>query len=248
MSNWIERIHCKLPSVNGGKLTATPAAAAVLFVFVTVGASIRARRGSWPSIIPEEISHSLFTEPPVNIAPPLLRSLRFSGILKVTFDVTTVFVCKSESALMGGALKFGLKFVNKNATGRRTPNEGEVQLGRNGKRGMKHGNSRRCATTTSCQSKVEFCSAAHLRQRSFSCCFRDGCYVIWRAQPSGFALLFTPACRSGRARKKKSSPTPTVTPCSPRRAQHHCMCVSVFVCVWAKGTLSFSFLWSDQPL
>lgn len=98
------------------------------------------------------------------------------------------------------------------------------------KRGMKHGNSRRCATTTSCESKVEFCSSAHLRQRSFSCCFHDGCYVIWRVQLSGFSLLFTPACRSGRARKK-SSPTPTVTSCSLRRAQHHCMCVSVCVCV-----------------
>lgn len=235
MSNWIERNHCKRPRVNGGKLIATPAAAAALFVLTTVGASIRARRGSWPSIIPEETSHSLFTEPPVNIAPPLLRSLRFSRIRKVTFDVTWFWLARANPRWWAELQRLEKKetferfeICKWNATWRRTPNERWSAAQEKRKRGMKHGDSRRGATTTSCDSKVEFCSGAHLRQRSFSCCFHDGCYVIWRAQLSGFSSLFTPACRSGRARKK-SSPTPTVTSCSLRRAQHHCMCVCVCV-------------------
>lgn len=79
--------YSKLPRVNGGKLIAPPAAAAVLFVFIIVGVSIR------PDIVvlvvdnpsplpPGGITHSLVTEPPVSAAPRLLQQLRFPSGLK----------------------------------------------------------------------------------------------------------------------------------------------------------------------
>lgn len=156
------------------------------------------RRAEWPPSFQAvnnprgRFTHSLVTEPPVNIAPPLLQWLWFPSIQKVTFDASCYSLPRANSPWWAE-----LKCLEKRVTifwNKIPPLERVTQEKR------KRGENTMCHDNL--ESKVEFLLDGHLRERSFSRRLHGSCYVIWRAQLSGFSLLFTLACRSGRARKR----------------------------------------------